>query len=57
MAQLLSKISPGPSLQKRGELFLSATSFFEKEGSRGISFQESTLGKDIKPIRAAAIWD
>jgi len=54
---LLSKISPGPSLQKRAELFLSATSPFEKGGLRGICFQESTLGNDIKPIGVAAIWD
>jgi len=30
------KISPDPSLQKRGELFLSTTSPFEKGGLRGI---------------------
>jgi hypothetical protein len=57
MSRLLYKISPGPSFSKRGELFLSATSPFEKGGSRGICFQDSTLGNDIKPMAAAAIWD
>jgi len=57
MSRLLYKISPGPSFSKRGELFLAVTSPFEKGGSRGICFQESTLGNDIKPIEAAALWD